>query len=186
MADHGDDVTRYDNYIAGQWVSASQVIDNINPSNTADVIGSYAQADADQVANAIAAAHAATSAWAQSGVQTRFDALDAIGSEILANKDALGDMLAREEGKTLPEAIGEVGRAGQIFKFFAGETVRTGGEYLPSVRAGVEVEIRREPLGVLGIVTPLEFSHRDPGLENRASVGLRELCGVQARKPGVG
>ena len=60
--------------------------------------------------------------------QRRADALDQIGSEILARKDELGLLLAREEGKTLPEAIGEAARAGQIFKFFAGEALRVGGE----------------------------------------------------------
>ena len=68
--------------------------------------------------------HAAFPAWSLSTPQQRFDALDAAGSEILARRAELGDMLAREEGKTLPEAIGEVVRAGNIFKFFAGEALR--------------------------------------------------------------
>ena len=66
-------------------------------------------------------------------------------------------MLSREEGKTLPEGIGEAKRAGYIFKFFAGEVVRQGGELLDSVRPGVSVEITREPIGVVGIITPWNF-----------------------------
>ena len=83
--------------------------------------------------------------------------LDTVGAEILARKAELGRLLAREEGKTLPEAIGEVARAGQIFKFFAGEALRLTGDMVPSVRPGVHVEITREPIGVVGVITPWNF-----------------------------
>ena len=66
-------------------------------------------------------------------------------------------LLAREEGKTKPEAVGEATRAGYLFKFFAGEVVRQAGEVLPSVRPGIKVEITREPVGVVGIITPWNF-----------------------------
>jgi aldehyde dehydrogenase (NAD+) len=75
----------------------------------------------------------------------------------LARADELGTLLAREEGKTLAEAKGEVIRAAQIFRFFAGEAVRIKGEAGRSVRPGVDVEISREPIGVVGIVTPWNF-----------------------------
>ena len=79
-------------------------------------------------------------------------ALDFVGSEILARKDELGALLSREERKTLPEGIGEVARAGQIFKFFAGEALRIPGEKLASVRPDIDCEITREPLGVVGVI----------------------------------
>ena len=145
------------NLIDGQWVEGRSVRPNVNPSDTRDVIGEYAQADAAQAREAIAAAQAAFGAWSLSTPQQRFDVLDAAGSEILARKAELGDLLAREEGKTLPEAVGEAARAGAIFKFFAGEALRPGGETLPSVRPGVGVEITREPLGVVGLITPWNF-----------------------------
>lgn len=66
-----------------------------------------------------------------SGIQQRFDVLDRIGSEILTRKEELGALLSREEGKTLTEAIGEVARAGSVFKFFAGDALRLGGETIP-------------------------------------------------------
>jgi aldehyde dehydrogenase (NAD+) len=91
------------------------------------------------------------------GIQARADALEKIGNEILARKDELGALLAREEGKTRPEAVGEAARAGNIFKFFAGECLRTPGELLPSVRPNITVEITREPLGVVGIISPWNF-----------------------------
>ena len=145
------------NYIAGEWVEGTDVRRNVNPSNLDDLVGEYAQADAAQTAVAVEAARAAAAAWARGPLQARADALDRIGAELLARKEELGDLLAREEGKTLPEAIGEVARAGQIFRFFAGEVVRMGGEHLPSVRPGVEVDITREPVGVVGIITPWNF-----------------------------
>lgn len=145
------------NFIDGTWLAGPQVSRNINPSDTRDLVGEYAQADAAQTRLAIAAAEAAFAGWSLSTPQQRFDLLDAVGSEILGRRSELGDLLAREEGKTLPEAIGEVVRAGNIFKFFAGEALRPGGEALPSVRPGVGVEITREPLGVVGIITPWNF-----------------------------
>ena len=144
-------------FIDGAWVEGSSTTRNINPSNTDDVVGEYAYADKEQANRAIAAAKAAFPAWAAATPQVRFDALDKIATEILARKEELGRLLAREEGKTLPESILEAGRAGQIFKFFAGETLRLGGELIPSVRPGVDVEITREPMGVVGIITPWNF-----------------------------
>jgi len=145
------------NWIGGQWVEGERPSPNINPSDTTDVVGDYAQAGEAHARSAIAAAREAFPKWAAATPQARFDALDFIGTEILARKAELGDLLAREEGKTLPEAIGEVGRAGQIFKFFAGEALRVPGERLASVRPGLDVEITREPLGVVAAITPWNF-----------------------------
>jgi alpha-ketoglutaric semialdehyde dehydrogenase len=145
------------NYIGGEWVSGPSVSVNRNPSDLSDVIGEYAQADARQARDAIGAAKAAFPAWATFPVQERANILDRAGTEILARKDELGRLLSREEGKTLPEGVGEAMRAGYIFRFFAGEVVRQAGEKLPSVRPGVDVEVTREPLGVVGLVTPWNF-----------------------------
>ncbi|MBP5058676.1 aldehyde dehydrogenase family protein, partial [Pseudomonas chlororaphis] len=121
------EVKRFDNYIGGQWLAGADYSTNINPSELSDVIGEYAKADLAQVHAAIDAARDAFPAWSTSGIQARSDALDKVGSEILARREELGTLLAREEGKTLPEAIGEVTRAGNIFKFFAGECLRLSG-----------------------------------------------------------
>jgi aldehyde dehydrogenase (NAD+) len=148
---------KYDNLIGGEWVAGSAYTPNINPSNLADVIGDYTQASAAQLDQAVQAARAAFPAWSTSGIQARADALDKIGSEILARREELGTLLAREEGKTKPEGIGEATRAGNIFKFFAGECLRLAGEIVPSVRPGISVEVTREPLGVIGLITPWNF-----------------------------
>lgn len=147
----------YRHFINGEWVEGRGEIANINPSNLQDVIGHYAVADGANARAAIQAARAAFPNWKTFPMQERSLILDRIGSEILARRDELGRLLSREEGKTLPEGLGEVTRAGMIFKFFSGEVLRLGGEYLPSVRPGVEVEVSREPLGVVGIITPWNF-----------------------------
>jgi alpha-ketoglutaric semialdehyde dehydrogenase len=124
----------FKNLVNGEWREGAGVSRNINPSDTRDIVGEFAQADGQQARQAIAAARAAFPACSE-----------------------LGDLLAREEGKTLPEAIGEVVRAGNIFKFFAGEALRVGGEVVASVRPGVGVEVTREALGVIGLITPWNF-----------------------------
>ena len=148
---------QFRNYINGEWVRGAAWTPNRNPSDLSDVIGEYAQADAAGTNSAIEAARAAFPGWSTGPIQARADILDKVGSEILARKDEIGRLLSREEGKTLPEGVGETVRAGHIFKFFAGEVLRASGEKLPSVRPGVEVEITREPIGVVGLITPWNF-----------------------------
>jgi len=144
------------NLIDGEWVGGDG-IPNINPSNTDEVVGLYARATLDDTHRAIAAAKAAFPSWSRSGLLERHSILSKTAHEILARKEELGALLSREEGKTLPEGIGEATRAGQIFEFFAGEALRLSGETIPSVRPGVGVEITREPIGIVGIITPWNF-----------------------------
>ncbi|MBB3929506.1 aldehyde dehydrogenase (NAD+) [Kaistia hirudinis] len=144
------------NYIGGEWVGGDAK-PNINPSNTNEVVGEFAQATAADAKAAIDAAADAFKTWSLSGIQQRHDILKGTGDEILARKEEIGRLLSREEGKTLPEGIGETIRAAQIFHFFAGETLRLAGEILPSVRPGIDVSITREPIGVVGLITPWNF-----------------------------
>ena len=150
-------MTVHQNFIAGSWANGSEVGDNVNPSDTGDIVGRYARASRQQAETAIGAARAAFPAWARSGIQQRHDILKKVSDEILARKDELGRLLAREEGKTLPEGVGEVMRAAQIFDFFSGEVLRLAGEKIASTRPGIDVEITREPVGVVGIITPWNF-----------------------------
>jgi len=145
------------NFINGEWVSGHKTVDNINPANTNDVINQAAEGNAADVDSAVQAASNAFPAWRDTTPQARHDLLDAIGNAILDRKEEFGTVLAREEGKTLPEAIGETIRAGQVFKFFAGEALRCTGDIVSSVRPDVDIDVTREPLGVVGIITPWNF-----------------------------
>jgi aldehyde dehydrogenase (NAD+) len=145
------------NLIAGQWVEGQGSRVNENPSDKADPVGAFAAASAEQVNQAVAAAKAAFPAWSRTSPQVRADILDKAGTEILARKEELGRQLSREEGKTLAEGIGEATRAGQVFKWFAGEALRMHGDKMAGLRPGTEVEITREAVGVIGIITPWNF-----------------------------
>ena len=150
------------NYIGGAWADGDGVSRNINPSNTDDVVGLYAQASAAQLDAAVAAARAAFPAWSRATPLARHDALMRISAGIAARRDALGDLLAREEGKTLPEALLEATRTSQIFAYFAAEALRVPGDRFPSIRPGVEVEVTREGVGVVGIIAPWNYPLQIP------------------------
>ena len=145
------------NLIDGAATAGVDSAPNRNPSDVNDVVDEYAVADVAQAQAAVEAAAAALPGWSRTTGQQRFDILDRAGDEVLRRKDELGDLLAREEGKTLPEAVGEVARAGQILKFQAGQALRITGDVVDSVRPDVEVFVTREPLGVVSVVTPWNF-----------------------------
>ncbi len=147
----------YKNYIAGSWCEGQGVIANHSPSDINDLIGHYCQASAEQTSDAIAAAREAQVKWATSGLEQRQQVLMAIGDELIARKEELGRLLSREEGKPLNEGIGEVYRSGQFFHYYAAEVLRQMGETAASVRPGIDIEVVREPVGVVGIITPWNF-----------------------------
>ncbi|MBB4304732.1 aldehyde dehydrogenase (NAD+) [Rhodobium orientis] len=147
----------YCNLIAGSWREGATTIENRNPSDLADVIGYYAQAGADQLEQAVAAARQALPACRALGLEARQTALEAIGRELMDRSGELGTLLSREEGKPFAEGKGEVYRAGQFFTYFAAEALRQLGENADSVRPGVEIDVRREPMGVVAVISPWNF-----------------------------
>ena len=148
--------TRRANLIAGDWIEGSDWSENRNPSDTSDVIAAFAQGTAEHVDQAVQAARSALPVWSRAH-QDRGDLLDRVGDRLMARKDELGELLSREEGKTLAEGKGEVERAARIFKFFAGEALRGGGDIISGARPSVSVEARREAVGVVGLITPWNF-----------------------------
>ncbi|MDA8668118.1 aldehyde dehydrogenase family protein [Alphaproteobacteria bacterium] len=145
------------NYVAGQWVEGSGSINNINPSDTADKIAEYTSATADQFELAVQSAIQAQKEWEKVGIEKKSQILIKIGDELIHKSKDLGELLSREEGKPLAEGIGEVARAGQQFQYYGSECLRLYGEKIPSTRPGFQVEISREPLGVIGIISPWNF-----------------------------
>ena len=145
------------NFIAGQWCAGESEIDNKNPSDLSDLVGRYAQASTAQLDAALGAARSAQVEWARTGIERRYRALMAIGEELMARSAELGELLSREEGKPLAEGRGEVARAGQFFTYYAAETLRQIGDTADSVRDGIEIDVRREPVGVVAVISPWNF-----------------------------
>ena len=150
-------MNNFDNFVNGRWVASETYNKNINPSDLTDVVGQYAQGDDNLVELAVSSAKQAFAKWSKSNIQARADILEKIGTEIIKHSQKLAELLAREEGKPVAESIGEVCRAGNIFKFYAGECLRLAGQTVPSVRPGIGIEVTREPLGVIGLITPWNF-----------------------------
>ncbi len=145
------------NLVAGEWVAGDGAIENRNPSDLSDLVGNFAQASAADLDAALDGATAAQRAWAGYGPERRQAVLMAIGTELMARAEELGRLLSREEGKPMAEGRGEVYRAGQFFTYYAAECLRQIGENADSVRAGVEIDVRREPVGVVAVISPWNF-----------------------------
>ncbi|MCV9999227.1 aldehyde dehydrogenase family protein [Pararhizobium sp. YC-54] len=147
----------YGNLIGGAWRQGGTPVENRNPSDLTDLIGLYAQAVAGDVDEAVAAGRAAFPLWRATGLEQRQAALQKIGNELMERSAELGELLSREEGKPLAEGRGEVYRAGQFFTYYAAETLRQLGENADSVRPGVEIDMRREPMGLVAVISPWNF-----------------------------
>jgi aldehyde dehydrogenase (NAD+) len=155
---------QYLNFIGGQWVPGStrRTFPNINPANTDDVVGTFQASGPDDVATAFAAAEKAQPAWAALPAPRRgeylFKAAEILESQLTS---AATDM-TREEGKTLPEATGEVKRAINILRYFGGEGSRLFSYQIPSERENVFCFTLRKPLGVVVLITPWNFPSAIP------------------------
>jgi alpha-ketoglutaric semialdehyde dehydrogenase len=144
-------------YIDGRWIEAAGELTSLNPSDTRETVAVYPAGTTEDANAAVDAARRAWPAWSSASPEIRADVLDKVGAALLARAPELGELLAREEGKTRAEGIGEVMRAGRIFRYFGGEALRRHGRTLDSTRSGVEVMTHRESVGVFGLITPWNF-----------------------------
>ncbi len=149
----------YGNFIAGEWVNSSsgKVFDSINPANTDEIVARYQSSTSEDVKNAFEVAQKAQSAWAAMPAPNRGIILMKAAEILERRAESVATDMTREEGKTLPEAKGEVGRAINIFRYFGGEGARFSGETVPSERDGVFAYTFRKPLGVVSLLTPWNF-----------------------------
>ena len=145
------------NFIAGEWVAGVSTVENRNPSDLSDLVGLFAQASSEQLDATLDEAQRAQREWATYGIERKQAVLMAIGTELMDRAEELGTLLSREEGKPLAEGKGEVYRAGQFFTYYAAECLRQLGENADSVRPGVEIDVRREAVGVVAIISPWNF-----------------------------
>jgi alpha-ketoglutaric semialdehyde dehydrogenase len=170
-------------FIGGERISGDTLRDSENPSDTRDIVARYPLAAHAEVDAAVTAARKAFPAWAAASPEFRSDFLDKIGDVILQRRDQIGRLLSREEGKTAAEGIGEVTRAGRIFKYFAGEALRLHGQYLASTRAGVDVMTSREPLGVFGLITPWNFPIAIPAWKSAPALAFGNTVVIKPASP---
>lgn len=145
------------NFIVGEWLEGISTVENRNPSDLTDLVGVFAQASLDQLEATLDQAHRAQAEWAAYGIERKQAVLMAIGNELMERAEELGTLLSREEGKPLAEGKGEVYRAGQFFTYYAAECLRQLGENADSVRPGVEIDVRREAVGVVAVISPWNF-----------------------------
>ena len=144
-------------WINGEQVATDRPAESVNPSDVRQVVAQTPQGGAAEVDAAVAAAKAAFPAWSEASPEVRSDVLDRAGTLLMERREAVGELLSREEGKTLAEGIGETARAARILKYFAGEALRLHGQNLASTRPGVEVQTYRQAVGVYGLITPWNF-----------------------------
>ena len=145
------------NLIDGRWRDAGEAMPTFSPSDLDEQVGLYAQGGAAEAEEAVAAARRAQPGWARFNMQARADILRRVGDLLFARTTEIGTLLAREEGKTLKEAIGEVGRAAHVFHYYAGEVVRHPGQWYNSMRDGHNILVSYEPVGVVAAITPWNF-----------------------------
>jgi acyl-CoA reductase-like NAD-dependent aldehyde dehydrogenase len=151
------DTIELSHWINGEKVGADRPGESHNPSNTREIIARTPKGGAAEVDLAVQAAKAAFPAWSEATPEVRSDILDRASNLLMERREQVGRLLSREEGKTLPEGIGETVRAARILKYFAGEALRLHGQNLMSVRPGVEIQTYRQPVGVFGLITPWNF-----------------------------
>ena len=144
-------------WINGEKVSSERPGESLNPSNTNEIVARVPQGAAAEVDAAVAAAKAAFPGWSDASPEVRSDILDRASNILMDRREQVGRLMAREEGKTLQESIGETARSARILKYFAGEALRVHGQNLMSVRPGVEIQTYRQAVGVFGLITPWNF-----------------------------
>lgn len=149
----------FKNYIGGEWVAAQsgKTFTNTNPADTRELVTEYAQGSTADFAAAARAAQEAFPKWAATTPIARGRFLSKAGQILESRKAELAELLTREEGKTLAEATGEVQRAADIFRFHGGLSYTLGGQNIPHELPGNLLLTRREPLGVVGLITPWNF-----------------------------
>ena len=168
-------VKRYANFIAGQYSGAAsgKTFTTLNPADAREVVAEYPQSGQAEAAAAYAAAWEAFPKWAAMTPIARGRVLSKASQLIEAQKAVLAELLTREEGKTLTEATGEVQRAADIFRFFGGISYTANGQVIPHDLPGNLLYTRREPLGVVSLITPWNFPIAIPAWKMAPAL----LCG---------
>lgn len=147
------------NYINGEWTksSSNSTLSNVNPSNYKEVIGYFQSSNEEDVNLAFSSAHNSKKGWKRTSYAQRGEILYAVADRLKAKSEEIALLISKEVGKTIDEAKGEVNRGINILKYFAGEGMRSIGENIPPTDMNGMMYTTREPLGVVGIITPWNF-----------------------------
>jgi succinate-semialdehyde dehydrogenase / glutarate-semialdehyde dehydrogenase len=143
-------------YIGGEWVESASTYPVLNPA-TGEVIAQVAKGGTAETKQAVAAAERAFKAWRSITAKERGARVRRWGELMLENRDALAELLTREQGKPLAEARGEVGYAASFLEWFAEEAKRSYGDVIPSPNPNAKIIVTREPVGVVAAITPWNF-----------------------------
>jgi acyl-CoA reductase-like NAD-dependent aldehyde dehydrogenase len=161
-ASSASSVSRHGNYINGEWVTEGSLMEVRNPANTDEVVAIFTKSPASEIDRAAAAAEAALPGWAAMPAPARGNILFKAADILDRRFEQIAAEMTREEGKTFPEAKGEVRRSINIFRYFAGEGSRMPGTTVPSERERVHMFTFRRPVGVVGLITPWNFPSAIP------------------------
>ncbi len=145
------------NFIAGKWIETDEVASNINPSDTSDIVSKFYKGTFNHIFETIDYAAKVQKDWAKSSIFLRQEILDDIANKLLAQKEYYGEIIAREAGKPIKEAIDEVVKSAEFFSYFAAEAIRQKGAFMDSPRDSVDIEVINEPVGVVGVITPWNY-----------------------------
>lgn len=152
-------VTKYNNYINGEWVKSSsgEWFDNVNPADTTDIVGRFPASNADDVNVAVDAAKNAATRWRRTPAPKRAELLFTLGEILRSNKDEFTQQMTREMGKVLKEAGGDVQEAIDCTYYTAGEGRRLHGFTTPAEMPNKFAMCVRQPVGICGLITPFNF-----------------------------
>jgi aldehyde dehydrogenase (NAD+) len=152
-------MTVYRNFINGEWSdsTSSKSVENVNPANTDDVLGTFKQATRDEARAAVEAASAAFREWRLTPAPSRGRIVARAARIMEDQKESIAQLLTREEGKTISESRGELQRSINVSEFCAGESRRMNGETIQSELPLNFAYTLRQPLGVVACVTPWNF-----------------------------
>ncbi len=170
---------RTEAWIAGDWTAGASGTFAVDDPATGDVIAEVADCDRADAARAIAAAQAAQKDWAARTAKDRAQVLRAWFDAMMAAQDDLATILTAEQGKPLAEARGEIAYGASFVEFFAEEAKRVRGEIVPGHMRDKRLHVIRQPIGVVGSITPWNFPNAM--ITRKVAPALAAGCAVVAR-----
>lgn len=166
-------LVRTDSYINGEWIENKRKISILNPVNQ-KILTSVSDVTIQQVESSVLSAKSAFSDWSKRPAKERCDLLKKWHRLILKHQDDLATLLTLEQGKTLPEALGEINYGASFIEWFAEEAKRVYGDTIPSASPDKRIVVTKQPIGVVGAITPWNFPNAM--IARKAAAALAAGC----------